>query len=243
MNSQGRILNIDSDAVGRRFLHCDLLAAGFDVTDAEYLDEAIAFSRVMQFDVVLFGIDPHEHPNETCRALRSAASRAALVVLTPYDYPDRNVEMIEAGADQCLARPLHIPEFMARIRAILRRMPNSEDRPAEAIAIGEIRLDPDQRVVYRAGEPVRLTPKEFTLLHYLMSHAGRPIAHSTLLKTVWGEEHVGRVEYLRIFMQQLRTKLRDNVNPRYLLTDSCIGYHFVEAAKAPFLHGHIGQAA
>lgn len=243
MNTAARILIIDTDALCRRALHGDLLAAGFDVTDAEHLAEAVALCRIMNFDILLSRPAANESRAETCQTLRSANQRAALVVMMAADDdPSHTVELLDAGADQCLPATLYRPELIARLRAALRRSGNSSERSGGAIAIGGIRLEPDQRAVYRDGVPVRLTPKEFTLLHHLMTHAGLPLSHASLLEAVWGSDHIGRVEYLRIFMRQLRTKLNDHINPRYLLTDSCIGYRFVAAEEAPSTH-QVGWAA
>ena len=106
---------------------------------------------------------------------------------------------------------------------------SGEDEPlaAENIVIGEIELDPVRRTVRKGGDPLRLTPKEFDLLHYLMTHAGRPIAHSRLLAAIWGEEYCQQPEYLRTFMHQLRKKLeKDPSTPEYLLTELYFGYRF-----------------
>ena len=102
-----------------------------------------------------------------------------------------------------------------------------EQAAAETIVIGEIELDVTHRTVRKAGTRLPLTPKEFELLHYLMSHAGLPLAHSKLLRAVWGEEYGEQLEYLRTFMHQLRKKLEnDPSSPEYLLTDLHYGYRF-----------------
>jgi two-component system KDP operon response regulator KdpE len=97
------------------------------------------------------------------------------------------------------------------------------------ISIGEIEVDPERRLVRKSGAVLRLTPKEFDLLHYLMSHPGIPIAHSKLLRAVWGEEYGQELEYLRTFVHQLRKKLEtDPSAPEYLLTELHFGYRFRE---------------
>lgn len=241
MKPEARILIIDTDTAARRSLHGDLLNAGFEVADADNPEEAIALCRVMDFDLVLATSGSRDRGVETCRAFRGEIPHAAILILSQNRNPERTAELLDAGADQCLPRDLYVPELIARLRAALRRSQRASDRSANAITIGGVRLDPEQRAVYRDGVPVRLTPKEFTLLHHLMTHAGLPMAHESLLKAVWGDDHIGRVEYLRIFMRQLRTKLNDHINPQYLLTDSCIGYHFVEADKAPGTESRVSR--
>jgi two-component system KDP operon response regulator KdpE len=214
MNPQGKILIVDDNAADRRNLHGDLYAAGFGVTDVEYPEEALGICRIMQFDVVLVSVNIQAtHAVQICRSFHTQIPRAAILVLSESDDSSRKVEVLEAGADDCLVKPFHMEELIARIR--------------------EIDLDSGRRMVSKSGEPVHLTPKEFSLLHHLMLHAGLPVTHASLLNAVWGPDHVDQVAYLRTFMRQLRIKLDDDANPRYLFTDSYIGYHFVEPAMAP----------
>lgn len=105
------------------------------------------------------------------------------------------------------------------------------DGSNSAIRIGNIELDPARRLVRKNSVPVRLTPTEFDLLHYLMVHAGLPMAHARLLRAVWGVEYGGELEYLRTYVRHLRKKLEDDpAEPKYLLTDAYYGYRFADAA-------------
>jgi len=228
VTAQARILIIDGNADTRRTLHHAMLGAGFYVSDTEHPREAIALSQVLEFDIMLLNLAIQDCEVGTCQALRAGISRGVLVVLTESNDPNLIVEVLDAGADQCLHRPSHLPEFLARLRATLRPSRNRLDSSNDRITIGDITLEPSRRQVYRAGVLLQLTPKEFDLLHHLMMHAGLPITHSSLLKAGWGPNELGRVEYLRIFMRQLRTKLHDQADPRYILTDNCIGYRFAE---------------
>src|SRR5580704_2488221 len=103
------------------------------------------------------------------------------------------------------------------------------DEANSAIRIGNIELDPPRRLVRKNSTPVRLTPTEFDLLHYLMLHAGVAMAHARILRAVWGLEYGGELEYLRTFVRQLRKKLEDDpAEPKYLLTDAYFGYRFTD---------------
>ena len=125
-------------------------------------------------------------------------------------------------------------ELIARVKAALRRSRAADEWHDERIAIGDIEIFPARRVVLKANKAVHLTPKEFNLLQYLMSHAGLPLSHARLLLAVWGRESANQVECLRTYMLQLRRKLEDDPgHPRYLLTHSHVGYRFVEAPPAP----------
>jgi len=143
------------------------------------------------------------------------------------------IEAFEAGADDYITKPFSVPELAARLRSAVRRSrtetgDNGESRHTGApIIVRDIELDPSCRTVCKNGSLLRLTPKEFELLHYLMRHLGRPVAHTALLQAVWGEEYTLQTEYLRTFVHQLRKKLEDDPSdPQYLLTELSFGYRF-----------------
>lgn len=226
----GKLLIVDGDPSIRRSLHTTLYDVGFDVAEARTGEEAVALSHVIRFDAVLLDVNiPGKRGIDTCRELRRMLPRGAIVVLSDSDDPERKIEALEAGADDHVTKPFHMRELTARIRSALRCIRAASVQTDETIAIGEIEIHPERRQVLKAGESVHLTPKEFDLLHYLMSHPGLPIARSRLLHVVWGPEYADQLEYLRSFVRQLRRKLEeDPANPRYLLTDSHVGYRFVD---------------
>jgi two-component system, OmpR family, KDP operon response regulator KdpE len=231
---EGKLLIVDDDPSGRRALHTTLYSLGFDVGEARTGEEAIALCHVIRYEAVLFDINmPGKRGIDTCRELRRMLPRAALVTLSVHDDPERKIEALEAGADDYVTKPFHLRELTARIQSALRCIRASSAQTDELISIGEIEIHPERRSVVKAGEPVHLTPKEFDLLHYLMSHPGLPIARSRLLHVVWGSEYGDQLEYLRSFVRQLRKKLEDDpANPKYLLTDSHVGYRFIDPEQA-----------
>ena len=232
---EGKLLVVDDDPSVRRTLHTTLYSLGFDIGEAGTGEEAIALCRIVRDEAVLLDINmPGKDGIETCRELRRLLPRIAILMLSVNDDHERKIEALEAGADDYVTKPFHMRELTARIRSALRRSRASAAQSDELISIGDVELHPARRLVLKAGEPVHLTPKEFDLLHYLMSHAGLPITHSRLLHVVWGSEYANQVEYLRTFMRQLRKKLEDDAgNPKYLLTDSHVGYRFIDPAQAP----------
>ena len=123
-------------------------------------------------------------------------------------------------------------ELTARVRAAVRRSHTFDQQGfGDLIRIGEIELDTERRQVRKKEAPIHLTPKEFDLLQYLMTNAGKPVTHAQLLRAVWGPQFRGELEYLRTFIYQLRKKLEDDpANPKYLLTDSYFGYRFADEA-------------
>ena len=142
------------------------------------------------------------------------------------------IQALDAGADDYITKPFHVGELAARLRAVVRRSRAAQADDAAVIRIGEIELDPVRRSVKRAGAAIHVTPKEFELLHFLMSHAGFPLTHARIFAAVWGPEYGGELEYLRTFVRQLRKKLGDDAAcPRYLITDSQIGYRFRAGAE------------
>jgi two-component system KDP operon response regulator KdpE len=148
-------------------------------------------------------------------------------MLTVRDQEMDKIEALDAGADDYITKPFSIPELAARLRSAVRRSAAVEPDTGTPILIGDIELDPARRIVRKAGEALRLTPKEFDLLHYLMSRPGLPVAHVRLLRAVWGEEYGQELEYLRTFVHQLRKKLEDDPSsPEYLLTELHFGYRF-----------------
>jgi len=232
---EGKLLVVDDDPSVRRTLHTTLYSLGFDIGEASTGEEAIALCRIVRYEAVLLDINmPGKDGIETCRELRRLLPRIAIIMLSVNDDHERKIEALEAGADDYVTKPFHMRELTARIRSALRRSRATSVQSDELISIGDVELHPARRLVLKSGEPVHLTPKEFDLLHYLMSHAGLPITHSRLLHVVWGSEYANQVEYLRTFVRQLRKKLEDDAgNPKYLLTDSHVGYRFIDPSQAP----------
>jgi two-component system KDP operon response regulator KdpE len=228
----GSVLVTDDDPDLRRVLRRTLDALGFQVSESSNGEQAVRTVAVRPFDAVLMDVNmPGMGGIEACREIRKNAPRLQILMLTVRDREADKIEALDAGADDYITKPFSIPELAARLRSAVRRSTTTVLDPRLPISIGEIELDPARRIVRRSGSALRLTPKEFDLLHYLMSHPGIPIAHSRLLRSVWGEEYGQELEYLRTFVHQLRRKLEvDPSSPEYLLTELHFGYRFREQA-------------
>ncbi|MGB6742313.1 MAG: response regulator transcription factor [Terracidiphilus sp.] len=232
MNQQPiRILVVDDESAIRRALRPPLVELGFQVAEASRGEEALQALRAAVYDVVLLDINmPGIGGIETLRRIRAFAPRLPVLMLTVRDQEEDKVEALDLGADDYVTKPFSTRELIARIRAAVRRVrapARAEDAPIE---IGEIRLEPARRTVTKRGELVRLTRKEFDILHCLMSRAGRVVTYAKLLTAVWGADCREEVEYLRTFVRQLRKKIEDDPsNPLYLLTDVYVGYRFADA--------------
>jgi two-component system KDP operon response regulator KdpE len=225
---KGKLLIVDDEAAIRWALRKTLQRMNFEIVEAETAEEAIALVRTIRFDAVLLDIGmPGMDGIEACRRIRKLMPLLGIVMLTVRNTEEDKIQSLDAGADDYVTKPFRVGELAARLRAAVRRSHAAETDDAATIRIGDVELDPARRLVTKAGTEVRLTPKEFELLHFLMSHAGLPVPHARILGAVWGPEYGGELEYLRTFIRQLRKKLGDDAaSPRYLVTDSQVGYRF-----------------
>jgi two-component system, OmpR family, KDP operon response regulator KdpE len=228
----GNILLTDDDPDLRRVLKKTLDALGFAVSESSNGEQAVQEVKIRPFEAVLLDVNmPGIGGIEACRRIRRVAPRLQILMLTVRDQESDKIEALDAGADDYITKPFSIPELAARLRSAVRRSTGSFIDPGTSIVIGEIELDPAARIVQKSGVTLRLTPKEFDLLHYLMRHAGLPVSHAQILRAVWGAEYGQELEYLRTFVHQLRRKLEtDPSAPEYLMTELHFGYRFRPAA-------------
>jgi two-component system KDP operon response regulator KdpE len=223
------ILIVDDENSIRHALRLTLAALGCGVSEAATGEEALALIDRTRYDAVLLDVNmPGMGGMNACREIRRKAPGLPILMLTVRDAPIDKVEALDMGADDYVTKPFHVGELVARMRAALRRAKVAPAEPKDrSLRVGEIRIDPDQRTVCKNGIRIHVTPKEFDLLHVLMLHSGKPVAHNQLLSSVWGREYAGQMEYLRTFIHQLRRKLEDDpARPAYIVTDSWFGYRF-----------------
>ena len=164
---------------------------------------------------------------DACRVIRheTLVPDVPIIMLTVRNAEKDIVEALDAGADDYVVKPFGTPELLARIRAALRRAPLPQDSAPQQISLKDVEVDFLSRQVTVRGRNVRLTPKEFDLLRYLATHPNNVIAHRELLQAVWGPDYGDEVEYLRVFVNQLRKKIEPQpAKPRYLLTEPWVGY-------------------
>jgi len=228
MKDQCTVLIVDDERSIRISLRTILSGLGFEIVEAARGEEALSLVRTATFDAVLLDINmPGMGGIDVCRAIRKTLPQLPIVMLTVQGSEDRKVEALDAGADDYITKPFQLRELIARLRAAVRRNTLAREGANSIIEIGDVRLDFDRHLVEKKGRMVHLTPKQFELLHFLMINAGKPVPHSKLLRSVWGPEYGNELEYLRTFVRQVRMKIEDDpANPRYLLTESHIGYRF-----------------
>jgi two-component system, OmpR family, KDP operon response regulator KdpE len=222
--SAGRILVVDDDPQIRRVMRVTLTGHSYEVDDVKSGEAALEKLRDQRFDLILLDINmPGMSGLETCREIRRQ-SEVAIIMLTVRDTETDKVEALDAGADDYVTKPFNPPELLARIRAALRRTPSTHG-PSGCLTIGRAEVDFDTRQVNSRGRHVRLTPKEFELLRYLVAHANKVLSHRELLQAVWGPDYGDQVDYLRVFVNQLRKKIEAKPSsPVYLLTEPWVGY-------------------
>ena len=224
--TQGKILIVDDDPQIRRVLRTTLVVQGYEVADARSGEDALEKVREGKYDLILLDMNMEGMDGiETCREIR-ASSDVAIDMLTVRDTERDKVSALDAGADDYVTKPFSTPELLARVRAALRRVPSLENGP-QVIKAGELELDLQARRIRLRGNSIRLTPKEFELLRYLALHPNIPIPHMKLLQAVWGPDYGEEVEYLRVFINQLRKKIEaDPGSPQFILTEPWVGYRF-----------------
>jgi two-component system KDP operon response regulator KdpE len=225
--SAGRILVVDDEPQIRRVMRMTLTGEGYEVEDARTGEEALEKLRASRYDLALLDWNlPGMGGLETCRQVRSS-SDMAIIMLTIRNAERDKVQALDAGADDFITKPFSMPELLARIRAALRRMPLSPEAGPQRITLENVEIDFQTRKAIVRGTEVRLTPKEFELLRYLVLHPNTAIPHRELLQAVWGPDYGEQVEYLRVFVKQLRRKIEPQPDkPHYILTEPWVGYRF-----------------
>ena len=231
MNSR-RILVVDDEPQLRRALRATLSALGFVVADAHSGEEAIETLRTERFDLILLDINmPGISGFETCRAIRSR-SDVGILMLTVRDRSTDKIEALDAGADGYVTKPFDINELLARVRATLRRTPAAALEESRIVQVDDIEINLRDHHIRKHGQTTRLTPKELDLLHFFVTHPDAALPHDRILQAVWGPDYGNEVEYLRVFVNQLRKKLEpDPSRPRYILTEPWLGYRFCTGAR------------
>jgi two-component system KDP operon response regulator KdpE len=226
------ILVVDDEPQIRRTLRATLSVYGYEVLEARSGQQAIEAIGRARPDVVLLDVNlPDMTGLEVCRMIRSSLEGPIIMVTVRNKEADK-IEALDAGADDYLVKPFAVGELLARIRATLRRV----GRPGSlrTIQAPGLTIDFEKRLVELGGKRIRLTPKEFDVLQVLASHRSKPVTHEKLLQSVWGPDHGGDTENLRVVIKQLRRKIeKDPADPRYILTDPWTGYRLEIPVSSP----------
>jgi two-component system KDP operon response regulator KdpE len=218
------VLVIDDEPPIRRFLRTSLVAHGYRVVEAENAAAALHDGLSEKPDVVLLDLGlPDMDGLRLIPALR-AASSAPIIVLSIRDDERGKVEALDLGADDYVTKPFGMAELFARIRTALRHRFQAQGE-TPIFSSGDLAVDLVRRRVLARGEEVRLSPKEYEVLKLLVTHAGKVLTHRYMLRAVWGPAQEDDVQYLRVFVRQLRQKLEpDPARPMHILTEPGVGY-------------------
>jgi len=224
--SAGRVLVVDDEPQIRRIMRTALTSAGYEVDDAKTGEEGLEKIREFLPDLVLLDINmPGMGGLAACRAIRTDTN-IAIIMLTVRNSEADKVGALDAGADDFITKPFSTPELLARIRAALRRVPVSVSSAAK-FRVGKLDIDFTARSVTNGLKAAHLTPKELDLLRYLTQHANEAVPHRELLQAVWGPDYGDQVDYLRVFIMNLRKKVElDPLHPEYITTEPWVGYRF-----------------
>lgn len=222
-----KILVVDDEPQIRRVMKMALSGEEYFVVDAKSAFEAFEKMREERFDLILLDVNmPGMNGLEACSEIRRT-SEIPIIMLTVRNEEKDKVAALDAGADDYVTKPFSMPELLARIRANLRRSTFSTPNGPATIKFGDVEMNLNTRHVHVKGRDVRFTPKEFDLLHYLATHADITIPHGKLLQAVWGPDYGNEIEYLHVFVNQIRRKIEpDPAHPRHLLTELRVGYRF-----------------
>ncbi len=229
MTNPTHILVIDDEPQILRALKTILTAKQFRVSAATRGEEGLAIAAAEQPDLIILDMSlPDLDGIAVCKQLREWAS-TPIIILSVRDSEKDKVAALDAGADDYLTKPFGIEELLARVRVALRHKSQAAGSTKRTLVhAGKIEIDLAGFIVRRDKAEVSLTATEFKLLAYLASHAGRVLTHHMILSNVWDPAEVDKIEYLRVYMRQLRKKLEDDPEqPKILLTEPGIGYRFM----------------
>jgi two-component system KDP operon response regulator KdpE len=222
--SRQRVLVVDDEAAIHRFLGPALAANGYEVLRADTGEAGLQAIMTQAPDIVVLDLGlPDMDGKEVLRRLR-AWSQLPVVILSARDREAEKIEALDTGADDFVNKPFGAGELMARLRAALRHRMQAEGE-VPVLHTDTLEVDLPRHRVTRAGQEIRLTPREFDLLAFLVRHAGKVVTHRQLLVNVWGPAHAHDTQYLRVYVGQLRQKIeQDPASPALIVTEPGIGY-------------------
>lgn len=229
-----RILLVGDEPNILRPIRQNLIHRGYDVSLALDQEEVSYFLTKGDVDLFIIKLDfiTLEIDGLEIVEMIREKSRVPIIVLSTVGSENRKIQALDIGADDYLVMPFGMGEFLARVRATLRRwssmMGENKEKHHRIIVSEDLYIDLNTHEVRLQGDKVHLTPTEFELLSYMATNRGRVLSHSELLKEVWGLEYCDERAYLRVFISQLRQKIEtDPSRPEYILTEPRIGYRFV----------------
>src|SRR6201990_3075341 len=223
-NPSNSVLLIDDEPKIRRFLRAGFELDGFTVLEAENAGEALKIATFSPPDLIILDLAlPDLHGTEVLDRIRSW-SNVPVIILSVVSGEDEKVRLLQSGADDYVVKPFGMAELLARSEAALRRyFKSATENPV--VTAGPLSVDLVTRTVSLNKNPIRLTRKEYRLLHILATHIGLVVTHDPLLQEIWSGNQRENIQYLRILVRKLRQKIETDPNaPRLLVTESGVGY-------------------
>lgn len=222
-----RILVIDDEPQIHRFLTPALEAAGYEAVRADSGAAGLAAIAARAPDAVILDLGLPDIDGRDALIRARAFYDGPIVILSARDREVEKIEALDAGADDYVEKPFHVGEMLARLRVAMRHRRQRQGAPA-VVRSGDVVIDLEKRLVVRAGQTVRLSPREYDLLAKLAEGGGKVLTHRQLLTAVWGPANIDDVQYLRVFVGHLRQKLEaDPAAPRLITTEPGVGYRFI----------------
>jgi two-component system KDP operon response regulator KdpE len=222
-----RILVIDDEPQIHRFLVPALDAAGYEPVRADTAAEGLREIARKPPDVVVLDLGLPDLDGKEALVRARAFYDGPIIILSARDRETEKIDALDLGADDYVEKPFGVGELLARIRAALRHRLN--DRGIEpVVSVGDLTIDMVKRLVTKAGIAIRLSPREYDLLAQLVQGVGKVVSHRQLLTAIWGSAHEHDVQYLRVFVGQLRQKIEtDPSAPALILTEPGVGYRWM----------------
>jgi two-component system, OmpR family, KDP operon response regulator KdpE len=220
------VLIVEDEPQMRKFVRIALEAHGYRVVEAATATEGVQQATAYTPDAVLLDLGLPDMDGIEVTARLREWSAVPILVISARGNEDSKVKALDGGADDYLTKPFGAAELLARLRVALRHAAQSRESPRTIVRLGEdVEIDLTRRLVRVRGEEVHLTPIEYKLLVTLAKHAGMVMTHRQLLEQVWGPGRTHQMQYLRVYMTQLRHKLESNpARPKLLVTEPGIGY-------------------
>ena len=233
MSEHQKVLVVDDESQITRVLRHSLTAHRYDVRTAADGLSALETFRDWHPDLIITDLQmPEMDGIEFCREVRKV-STLPIIVLSVKGEERTKVSALDAGADDYVTKPFGIDELLARVRAALRRSPETHDETETILDDGDFRIDLATREVRVNDESTHLTPKEFDLLVFLFRNRNKVVTHRAILTAIWGGNFTEQTEYLRVFVGQLRKKIeKDTSQPKHIRTEPWVGYRFVTHSES-----------
>ncbi len=222
-----QILVIDDEPQIHRFLGPALDAAGYEPIRADNGRDGLAAIVNNACDAVILDLGLPDMDGKQVLTRAREFYDGPILILSARDMEMEKIKALDLGANDYVEKPFRVGELLARLRVAMRHRSGHIVTPT-VVTAGDLEVDLVKRLVTRSGAPIRLSPREYALLARLVEGDGRVLTHQQLLSMVWGPAHANDIQYLRVFMGHLRQKLEaDPSSPRYLVTESGVGYRFV----------------